>query len=242
MELIELVNPNGNGRYNLKRQNYFIFKCFFSDFSEEEIEIIRKDTKILEEKADYHAANSGEHRTFIIKHLDSFTGIIAEVITQKMFKEHFNIKAERPEVKTTENQIDILLNLFPKQYTVEVRSSMVRNGISFALFNGYKGTPYFDVIGPYCQSNYKKTFESLKDIYIRVLFDVNSFNTPDAKYQGIRDSKLPFYIIGGIQGKTLKQANKTKSMTTEVVENPGTYYYLGIDEILDCKRLKEILK
>lgn len=240
MELIELVNTND--RYNLERQNYFIFKCFFSDFSEEEKEIIRKDTKVLEEKANYHAANSGEHRTFIIKHLDSFTGIIAEVITQKMFKESFKIKAERPEVKTTQNQIDILLDLLNKQYTVEVRSSMVRNGINFALFNGYRGVPYFDIIGPYYQSDYKKTFESLKDIYIRVLFDVNCFNTPDEIYQGIKDSKLPFYIIGGVTGKAIQQANKTKSMTTQVIENPGIYYYLGIDEILDCSKLKEILE
>lgn len=48
MELIKLVNPNGC--YNLKRQNYFIFKCFFSDFSEEEKEIIREDTIKLEKK------------------------------------------------------------------------------------------------------------------------------------------------------------------------------------------------
>ena len=53
----------------------------FSDFSEEEKEIIRKDTIRLEQKANYHVDNSGEHRTFMIKHLDSFIGIIAEVVT-----------------------------------------------------------------------------------------------------------------------------------------------------------------
>lgn len=178
----------------------------------------------------------------MIKHLDSFTGIIAEVISQKMFNEYFNIKAERPKFITSKNQIDILLDISNKQYTVEVRSSMIRNGINFALFNRFKGVPYFDVIGPYCQNDYKIDFESLRDIYIRVLFDVNSFKSSTQKLDGIFQSKLPFYIIGGVKGKTIQQANKIKSMTKEVVENPGLYYYLGIDEILDCNELKEILK
>lgn len=31
-------------------------------------------------------------------------------------------------------------------------------------------------------------------------------------------------------------------MTTEVMENSGMYYYLGIDEILDCKKLRTLLE
>ncbi len=92
------------------------------------------------------------------------------------------------------------------------------------------------------QNDYKIRFETLRDIYIRVLFDVHSFESSQEKLEGIFQSKLPFYIIGGVEGKTICQENKIKIMTKEIVENPGLYYYLGIDEILDCKRLKEILR
>lgn len=235
MQLIKFTNPNN--KYTIKRNNYFIFKCFFSDFSSTEKKIIEMDTINLITNSSFKSANSGSIRELHIKNLDVYTGIIAEVITKKMFNEVFNINAIRPEVKETKNQIDIILNTINKDYTVEVRSSMVRNGIEFALFAGKHGIPYFDIIGPYCQIGYKKNFESVKDIYMRVLFDTKGFNSHNNIYNEILESKLPFYIIGGVSGKNIQQANKTKTMNNTYVKNPGIYYYLGIDEIFDCNDL-----
>ena len=238
---MEIFKIEGEPR-GLLRNSYSIYKCQFSDFSEEEKEEIREATKKLVEGCCSNSANSGEIREEIIKQIDAFTGIIAEVAVKKMFNECYKLSAIRPEFEEAKNQIDILLKNGEKEYTVEVRSSMVKNGIGFALLVGKNGIPYFDIIGPYCQSDYKITFESTKDIYMRVLFDINGYKTPEDIYDGIVFNSLKFYIIAGVFGGDILKANQKKSMVSSEVANPGIYYYLGIDKILDVSQLKENLK
>lgn len=235
MELVQIYDKTSR----ISRSSYFVYRCQFSDFSKKEKEEILETTNKLIKNCSSNSANSGVIRQEIVKHIDAFTGIIAEVAVEKMFNECYKLSAVRPEFEEAKNQIDILLKNREREYTVEVRSSMVRNGINFALFCGRNGVPYFDIIGPYYQSDYKITFESTKDIYMRVIFDINGYTTPEDIYDGIISNSLKFYIVGGVFGKDILEANQTKQMISSEVVNPGVYYYLEINKILDVSQLKE---
>lgn len=137
-------------------------------------------------------ANTSKKRKLSTVELDNLSGIIAEFACWEIMKRKYgNGKIFHNKSTTSRNQID--LELYNGK-TIEVRSSCVRNGIDFALFsrNKYKREEqYFDVIGPY--SNGYKPDESLKDYYMRVLYECNKSDFMKL----LEEPSLRLYITGG---------------------------------------------
>lgn len=88
-----------------------------------------------------------------------------------------------------ENQID--LETLKDKYSIEVRSSFVRNGIKFAL--GNSNHP-FDILGPYI--NDYKLEESSKDFYLRCLYHFD--NRKKSEFiNKVNNEGIVVYLIGG---------------------------------------------
>lgn len=237
------------------REKYTVLECRWSDFSESEQESILAEAQVLYESANPTGANTGLHRLNHKKYIDSLSGVMAEFATTKFFHKYLGLEAQRPVVTTTHNQIDISFEYKGKTYTVEVRSSFVQNGIPFALygFNYKNQKTFFDVLGPYKQENHKQDFESVKDLFIRVLFDIKDQSTDgfqnDRKFYTDRNyfiekylrNDAPFYIIGGMSGYKIMQENYTKSLTPRDLAQysssikAGEYHVAQISNIDDIQ-------
>ena len=155
------------GNPSLVGRNYVVVEFRFSDFSDDEKEKIKQDAEELSEKANKKGANSGEKRTDKVVENDAYAGVLAEFATV-YYLNSLNLGiASRPEVTDLSNQIDVVWE-FNKDLskTVEVRSSFVKNGLDFGLFviDNSTNQPYFDIIGPYYQKNYKTNYEPVKDL------------------------------------------------------------------------------
>ena len=219
-------------KYKALRDRYTILEFRWSDFSESEKKEIYKEADILYQKASKIGANTGLARLPEKKYIDSLCGVMAEFATTKFFNDFLNNNwnAHRPIVTTVHNQVDISLNHKQTNYKVEVRSSFVQNGIAFALYGihstgKYKDKTYFDVLGTYKQPKNKEDFESVKDLFMRVLFDISSESSDtfkedksfykDRKY--FKDKYInrnePFYIIGGMSGKKIMKEEYTKPLS-----------------------------
>lgn len=188
---------------------------------------------------------------------------MAEFATTKFFNEYLddNWKAHRPIVITTHNQVDIALKYKDTDFKVEVRSSFVQNGIAFALYGihstgEYKGKTYFDVLGTYRQERNRFEFESVKDLFMRVLFDISGESCDnfkkdkhfyiDRKYfiDKYINRNEPFYIIGGMSGEKIIRQNYTKTLSARdadtYIDNIqlGEYNIAQISDISDIEKLK----
>lgn len=259
----ELVIKNYQYKYRPKanRKQYTILECKWSDFTESEKSEIYKEAEILYEKAKKTAANTGIARTPEKKYIDSLSGVMAEFATTKFFNEYLSSdwKAHRPIVTSTHNQVDIALKHKETNYKVEVRSSFVQNGIVFALYGvnkdgKYKDKTYFDVLGTYKQEAYKTNFESVKDLFMRVLFDIKGESSDGFKSdrQFYLDRKYfidkyinkdePFYIIGGMSGDAIIKQNYTKTLSPNDLSQYtkdiklGEYNVSEISNISDVER------
>ena len=244
------------------QRNYTILECKWSDFSEIEKKYILKEAEILCLGANSTGANTGISRSNEKKYIDSLSGTMAEFAVTKFLNMGLGLEAKRPTVTTTHNQVDISFQYNQKTYTVEVRSSFVQNGIDFALYGFNKNTnkTFFDVLGPYKQENHKTDFESVKDLFMRVLFDIKDqskdgfdkdkdFYTDKEHFikKYITDDK-PFYIIGGLSGNTIMKENYIKQLTPRDLTQypagitPGEYYVAQISNIADIDQLLEYRK
>ena len=239
MHLLSCTNRNFNGASPISRE-YLILKVDYSDFNDDEKRKIHDDALTLINYAHSSAANTNITRDGITKENDAYAGILAEFAVTKLLNTIVSNSAYRPNTVSSQNQIDILWNYKNVKYSIEVRSSFVRNGIPFALyaFNYQNNSTYFDIIGPYKQG-YKPEYDSQKDVYARVLFNGAKFNV---KNRFINNNE-PFYIIGFIDGnklknldfhKTLKEENATFSKSGSVV---GDYFVAPINKIIDVGTL-----
>jgi len=147
--------------------------------------------------------------------------------------------ANRPIVTTSHNQVDITWQFNEEKYSIEVRSSFVKNGIDFALFATKDKTKmsYFDMIGPYYQTKYKIDYESDKDLYFRVLYPGIKKNL----YSKLVENNESFYIIGELSNKELKQQGYHKKLSPgEAVSSNGNlagdYFVSPINSAIDCEQ------
>lgn len=258
-KIIKKADYSGYSRVD--RKQYTILEFSWSDFSKTEQDTIYKEADILYNKADETGANTGLPRDPEKKYIDSLSGVIAEFATTKFFNEYLNDKwnAKRPIVTTTHNQVDIALTYKDTNFKVEVRSSFVQNGIEFALYStNREGLTYFDVLGTYKQTVHKKDFESVKDLFMRVLFDINGESSDrfkeDRKFYINRKHFInkyinkdePFYIIGGMSGEAIERENYTKNLSSKDLSEyisditEGEYHVSQISKISDIKKLSEL--
>lgn len=250
MKKINIKNSDYRGINKINRESYSVLEFCWSDFLENEKREIFKEANLLYKNSSIISANTGINRTDEKKYIDTLSGIIAEFAVVKFFNEflNYNYEAIRPLAISSNNQIDILLKYKSQTYKVEVRSSFVKNGLNFALFaiDKKNGKTYFDILGTYKQSIYKKDFESIKDLFMRVFFDINTedYNKfyNDKKYfiDKYINRNEPFYIIGGMSGKKIINQNYTKNLCSYEINNyniiPGIYHVSEISKISDIDK------
>lgn len=218
-------------------REYSILELHFSDFSDSDKKAIQSEARLLATQANSSAANSGLPRDQNAKLCDAYSGIIAEYAVVYFLNSLIPNSAYRPKVTSSINQVDINWNYNNLDISIEVRSSFVKNGISFALYayNAKKNQMFFDIIGPYYQGDYKPDFESQKDYYFRVLFVGDKNNT----IEDIIENDCPFYLIGAIKGKVIIEYNLHKKLSQGEanfkIGNPnGDYYVIPISNIVDA--------
>lgn len=209
---IEFVCKNNIRRYNYIAVSISPKSSYFDKFI---IDEIVKKADINSKKVNpLTANNSQEKRNQDDITVDCFTGIISEYAWKyciNLLSIDINIK-EIKEINI-QNQIDLIC--IKNQKTIEVRSSFVRNGIDFAIFNDKFG---FDIIGPY-ENEYKIT-ENAKDFYVRVLFHYN--NKEKNKFIQsvmVSDTTNPFdiYLVGGATWEMMNNTElyKIKHLSSE---------------------------
>lgn len=258
MKKIIITKNDYRSKFNkADRDQYSVLAFHWSDFSESEKKSIDLEAEMLYKKANSIGANTGKTRLAEKKYIDALSGVIAEFATTKFFNQFLNDSwmATRPKVITTHNQVDISLIHKEIPYKVEVRSSFVQNGLPFALYALDKyGKTHFDVLGTYKQPVHKKNFESVKDLFMRVLFDIqgessDSFKEDrkfyiDRKYfiDKYKNRNEPFYIIGGMSGNAIIKQNYTKTLSSKDVSQytskvkAGTYNVAEISKIADIDK------
>lgn len=238
LKIITKTAENYSGNSNIKRK-YGILEFQYSDFDTLTKEIIGSEANILIENANDGAANSGLSRNLETKSDDAFSGIIAEFAVLQFLNTLVPNSANRPIVTTSHNQVDITWQFNEKNYSIEVRSSFVKNGIDFALFatNEKTNMPYFDMLGPYYQTKYKTDYESDKDSYFRVLYPGIKKNI----YSKLVKNNESFYIIGELSNKELKQKGYHKKLSPEEAVSSngnltGDYFVSPINSVVDCEQ------
>ena len=174
---------------------------------------------------------------------DAIAGLLAEYATMYLINLYDLGNAFRPKGNSSYNQVDIICEQEHETYTIEVRSSFVRNGIDFALYAVDKNTklPYFDILGPYYQDSYKPKYEEIRDFYSRVLFnDVKE----DVMSRFINNDE-EFYLIGFYPGKAIINLDYHKklypgSAFTKTGNLSGDYYVSPIVNIMDIDTVFEL--
>lgn len=230
------INYTGN---KIERTEYHIVEISYADFSvSQKKELLEEATKLLV-SINPHSANTGEIRSTKTQENDVYAGLLAEFATMIFLNSKFKDSAIRPISTTGINQVDIKWKYLEKEYDLEVRSSFVKNGLEFALFakNPKTNESYFDVIGPYYQKKYKTNYESVKDLFFRVLFTGNKYNI----YDRFINNNEKFYIIGAMAGKNIIDENKHKPLTPsssvqKYSQFDGDYYIAPINKIGDIKQ------
>ena len=237
-----MKNSNRKTKPNLVERDYVVVEFRFSDFRDDDKEKIKQDAEELSKKANKKGANSGKERTAKVVENDAYAGVLAEFATVYYLNSLKIGNAFRPKVTDLSNQIDVVWE-FNKDLskTVEVRSSFVKNGLDFGLFviDNSTNQPYFDIIGPYYQKDYKTNYEPVKDLYARVLFEKTKY---DVKNRFIEKDE-PFYLIGFLSGKKLIELNYHKSLTEKDATNlvSGDYHVAPINEIWDIEEFRGML-
>jgi len=231
-----LFDPTQYNGYSTIGRQYKVIEFTFDDFSGEEEQQILLEADSIYHNANGSAANSGVPRSNQTKWIDALSGIISEFACVKFLSDERifeGFKAHRPNIESIQNQVDIIWEMNETDYSVEVRSSFVKNGIEFALYgvNRETGKSYIDVLGPYYQKTYKENYENFKDIFLRVLFPSEKSGFEERYIS----QKEPFYLVGGLEGHRIIELNSHKTLTPENATGleRGDYYVAQIDEIMD---------
>lgn len=245
MQLITKTSEEYSGK-TISRKKYEILEVRFSDLQKSLQEQLIKEANNLASQVNPHSANEGINRSPIQRRNDAYAGLLAEYATLLLLNSLYPGSAIRPTVTNSKNQIDIQwIAPDSKEYTIEVRSSFVKNGLLFGLFgyNKFKETTYFDVLGPYRQNNYKRDYESTKDLFFRVLFE----GTKSFVYERFIEKDEAFYIIGAMSGAKIVELNQHKSLqpgsaVQKRSDFSGDYYVAPISLIGDIQQFKEAFR
>ena len=190
LQSIKGVLPNGESKqFQVGVMSFSNEDCLFDKAV---LMGIHKRAEELAANVNKHAANNGERpRSHVELLQNAFIGLISEYA----WKHLLNLATIESRISETNfdkssNQVDLVTSTGK---TIEARSSIVRNGIKFAIFSK---TP-FDIIGPY--ANEYKPGERGRDYYLRTLFHYSG----DLDYfvKNVMESSwhAPFsiYMVGG---------------------------------------------
>lgn len=242
---MRLVPFYPNNEYRIIQRKYVVAEFRFSDFLENDREKLKQEAAFLSNNVNNRAANSGDRRSSENLLNDAIAGLLAEYATMYLINLCDLGNAFRPKSDSSYDQIDIIWEQEHATYTIEVRSSFVRNGIDFALYAVDKNTklPYFDILGPYYQDSYKPTYEEIRDFYSRVLFKGDNKNVMDRFINNDEE----FYLIGFYPGKAMITLDYHKklfpgSAFTKAGNLSGDYYVSPIVNIMDIDTVIDLFQ
>lgn len=137
------------------------------------------------------AAATGLHRDQQTVYLDNLFGAIAQACVCDYLMQN-----GEGEISSLNNQ------LIYNDKIITVRSSVIRNGIEFALFNTNNvGDHYVNLLGDYTGNS------NSSEYYFQVLFSGDRDNL----LQDIRSNCVETYLIGGLPSTHITQQKRIKS-------------------------------
>lgn len=174
-------------------------------------------------------ASASREQVRVIHHC--VAGMIAERLWRRYLNREMPIVSETP-FQNASAQIDLIVENTGQ--TIEVRSSMVRNGIPFAICHpDYQ----FDILGPY--ANAYKPGEVQKDYYIRTLFHIGKGERlPDRAYR----SGFDVWLVGGATWSMMADNNVAFVKMLRPDEDvdrdePTEYRVIPFSKALDTARI-----
>jgi len=238
------VEIRNTGKGNVISRPSHVCYALTIDLAEDRhfLDSLHQEARALAERVSAEQANTAQIRSPDILYLDCLSGCLAEqasvIWLNTALKEGV---ASRPPADSARNQIDLLLGASSK--TIEVRSSFVRNGLEFALFQKERdsGRQYIDILGPYQNPSYKAS-ERYKDYYLRVLF-------PGVKQKCaslLATEGYTFYITGGATKEMMQSDDfsyiKDLSPREGEVLAAGNYRVIPLGQSLDSDQFLAAVK
>lgn len=237
---VKLKNEYARG-LKVDKKEYTVIKIKLEQNDKELVEKIKRYAADLARKVNTGAANGTiADREYSIRYKDALSGVLAEYACRAAINGYVGRKcAYATECNDVKRQIDILLE---NKKTIEVRSSCMRNGILFSMFNKKSnGDQYFDILGPY-HADYKPD-EPKKDYYMRVLYPVNKIYID--KFLNDLD-KFEMYLVGGATWDMMCNEDifqlKTLRPNESDVDEEGNYRVIPIHKGLEIFTLLERIK
>lgn len=206
------------------------------------LSILERAEKLAKAVNPHSANNPAKIRTQSNLVVNNFIGMISEYAWKYFINlSAIDITVTETEMKDVANQIDLIQIRTGK--TIEVRSSFVTNGISFAIFN-QKG---FDIIGPYINDIYKLS-EIEKDFYLRTLIQYDNKRIQNF-FEYFKNNVLNIYLVGGATKEMMSDENLfiIKHMKAgEIIGNRDsinvtTYKAIPIIKAKDAIQIKECI-
>jgi hypothetical protein len=184
-------------------------------------------------------ANSGStFRPLDIKITDSFTGLLAEYAWKYFINlTAIDIIVAETEMVSAKSQID--LKVLHNKKTIEIRSSIVRNGVKFALTNP---NSQFHLVGPY--ENEYKPHEGQKSYYLGALFQYAGEKRDFVSY--VKDSnnenKFVVWIIAGATREMMLVNGVDKGFSAgDVNTGSSKYKAMKFTDALDAVEIASLI-
>lgn len=147
-------------------------------------------------------AYSSESRDENVVEVDNLSGVLAEIVCFELLKYRYGNAISKTESTSAVDQIDITVN---ESKTIEVRSSCIRNGITFSIFSTRKDNKddqNINLLGPY--SNGYKPGEKPKDYYLGVIFP---FGIDDFMGKWNKNELIHLFVTGGATNEMMRDKN-----------------------------------
>jgi len=192
-EAIKLICSNTNYKETKRLKDFWYIKCslnFKTSSLDKSIQsMIKSEGEKLAGKVFPGAANDSKIDREDERILaNSIAGLLAEYCWKCFLNMCTpNLLVQETKFEDAKNQIDLIT--LKSNTKIEVRSSFPRNGIDFAICHEVK---QFDILGPY--SNEYKPSEPEKDLYLRTLYHVQSYNDFLKKFLS---EGMEIYLTGG---------------------------------------------
>ncbi len=229
---IQIYNIRNDGSYSTTERPSF--RCLEVKISSDDpfLEDVRQKAAPINDRLNNHSASAGVVRSAETVTADNLIGLIAEYVCYEILKNQLGDEnVIKPVSGSSCDQVDIRLT---SGHTIEVRSSCIRNGLKFALFNVNRSSnqQYIDVIGPYYNTAYK-AYENIKDFYMRVIY---VGDTASIFSNIINGGNVVLYITGGTTKQMLKEIGYRKYMTSPAdsrTTKKGNYLVVQMSDSFD---------
>lgn len=185
------------------------------------------------------AANQGAtSRPLAIKIVDSFAGLLAEYCWKYFINLiAIDVVVTETQMVTARTQID--LRVLKNNKSIEIRSSIVRNGILFAITHPEYA---FNLIGPY--ENEYKPHEGQKSYYLGALLDFSGEKKDflDFVRATNKESKLKVWLVAGATRDMMIKDGVEKGMAAgDTAAGNSKYKTMKVTNSLDAIAVAKLI-